>query len=250
MSVRTGNNLLRRAGRHLPGPIREAVWRRTHGRQSPVEWGALRRTEPFSRNWGEERGLPADRPYIQRFVERHADDIHGDVLEVEGSLYTARYGGDRVTTAHVLDIDPSNPKATVVGDLAASGTLAPESLDCAVLTQTLQFVNDAQGAIANLYRALRPGGVLLLTVPSISHLEQTWDDLWRWTPLGFERFLEGVLPAEAERELTAHGNVLTAVAFLYGLAAEDLTGAEYDADDSMYPLVLCARIRKPAPTGS
>jgi len=248
MSLGTQDNLLRRAGRRLPGPLREAVWRRTRGRRDPVEWGALRRTEPFSRNWGDERGLPVDRPYIERFLELHAHDIRGDVLEIERSLYTTRYGGDRVTTVHVLDIDAANPEATVVGDLGAPDTLAPDSLDCAVLTQTLQFIDDAQGAIANVYRALRPGGVLLLTVPSISHLEQTWEDLWRWTPLGFGRFLDAALPVEAERELAARGNVLTAVAFLYGLAAEDLTGAEYDADDSMYPLVLCARIRKPGPT--
>ena len=241
------NNLFRRAGRHLPGPIREAVWRHTVGRHAaPVEWGGLRRTEPFSRNWGEERGLPVDRVYIERFVEQNADDIHGDVLEVERSLYTKRYGGDRVTSAHVLDVDPGNAKATMVGDLGSPDTLAPESLDCAVLTQVLQFVPAAQQAITNLYRALRPGGVLLLTVPCISHLEQSWDDLWRWTPLGLERFLDGALPAEAERELETHGNVLTSISFLFGLAAEDLSSADYEADDEMYPLVVCARIRKPS----
>ena len=247
MSMQSANNLLRRAGRRLPGPVRDAVWRRTRGRSTaPVKWGNLRRTEPFSRNWGEERGLPVDRRYIERFLEAHAQDVRGEVLEIHGSLYTGRYGGDRVTKAHVLDLDASNPAATIVGDLAAPDTLAPESLDCVVLTQTLQFVADAEAAVANVYRALRHGGVLLLTVPSISQLERGWDDLWRWTPLGLERFLDGVLPAEAERELSAHGNVLTSVAFLFGLAAEDLADAEYRAEDAAYPLVLCARIRKPS----
>jgi SAM-dependent methyltransferase len=246
MSTPTPNDLLRRAGRHLPGPIREAVWKRTRGRQQPVSWGDLRRTEPFSRNWGEERGLPADRVYIERFLEAHAADIRGDTLEIEGSLYTTRYGGDRVTTAHVLDVDPENPKATIVGDLASPDTLTPESLDCVVLTQTLQFVGAAGHAVENVYRALRPGGVLLLTVPGISHLEQNWDDLWRWTPLGLQRFLDNVLPAEAECEHEAHGKVLTSIAFLLGLAAEDLTSAEYDVEDPMYPLVICARVRKPS----
>ncbi|MGZ8648151.1 MAG: class I SAM-dependent methyltransferase [Solirubrobacteraceae bacterium] len=246
MSVNTKTDLLRRAGRRLPGPIREVVWRRTRGRRlPPVEWGNLRRTEPFSRSWGGERGVPVDRIYIERFLAKHAGDVHGDALEIESSLYTEYYGGDRVTTAHVLDVDAGNPRATIVGDLGAPDTLAPESIDCAVLTQTLQFVADAEQGIANVYRALRPAGVLLLTVPGISHLEQSWDDLWRWTPKGFARFLDEALPTEAERELTAHGNVLTSVAFLLGLASEDLTGGEYDAEDDMYPLVLCARIKKP-----
>jgi SAM-dependent methyltransferase len=246
MSMATANNLLRRAGRKLPEPIRGAVWRRTRGRQEPVAWGGLRRTEPFSRNWGDERGLPADRVYIERYLEAYAADIRGDVLEVGSSLYTTRYGGDRVTTAHVLDVDADNPEITILGDLGAPETLAPESIDCAVLTQVLQFVPAAGHAIENVYRALRPGGVLLLTVPGISQLEQTWEDLWRWTPLGLERFLANVLPEEAERKVEAHGNVLTSIAFLFGLAAEDLTSAEYDFEDSMYPLVVCARIRKPS----
>jgi len=247
MSVPVDNSLLRRAGRRLPGPIREAVWRRTRGRRlPPVDWGNLRRTEPFSRNWGEDRGVPVDRVYIERFLEARAADIHGDVLEVEASLYTTRYGGERVARSHVLDLDASNERATIVGDLGAAETLAPESLDCVVLTQTLQFVADAQAAMTNVYRALRPGGVLLLTVPSISHLEPSWEDLWRWTPLGLERFLAKALPADSEREVTAHGNVLTSVAFLLGLAVEDLRDEEYDIDDEMYPLVICARVKKPS----
>ncbi len=246
MATNDPKNLLRRAGRRLPGPVREAVWKRTGGRQAPVDWGSLRRREPFSRNWGAERGLPVDRVYIERFLERNAGDIRGDALEIHGSLYTERFGGDRVTTAHVLDVDASNPVATIVGDLAEPGTLVPESIDCVVLTQTLQFVGAAGDATANVYRALRPGGVLLLTVPGISHLEVHWDDLWRWTPLGLERFLGAVLPPEAEHDVTAHGNVLTSIAFLLGLAAEDLTSADYDAEDAMYPLVVCARVRKPS----
>jgi SAM-dependent methyltransferase len=250
MSARTTNDLLRRAGRHLPGPIRDAVWRRTRGRRMPVEWGGLRRTEPFSRNWGEERGHPVDRVYIERFLEAHVADIRGDVLEIEGPLYTTRYGGDRVTSAHVLDLDADNPKATIIGDLGSPDTLAAESLDCVVLTQTLQFVGAAGQAIENVYRALKPGGVLLLTVPGISQLERQWDDLWRWTPLGLRRFLDNVLPAEAERAFEEHGNVLTSIAFLFGLAAEDLSSGEYDVDDPMYPLVICARVRKRASSGS
>jgi SAM-dependent methyltransferase len=247
MSVPVDNSLLRRAGRRLPRPIREVVWRKTRGRRlPPVDWGNLRRTEPFSRNWGEERGVPVDRTYIERFLEAHAADVRGDVLEVESSLYTTRYGGDQVTRSDVLDLDPENPRATVVGDLGAADTLAPESLDCVVLTQTLQFVADPAAAIANVYRALRPGGVLLLTVPSISHLEPNWDDLWRWTPSGLVTFLDDALPVEAEREVTAHGNLLTTLAFLLGLAADDLRLEDYGSEDGMYPLVLCARVRKPS----
>jgi SAM-dependent methyltransferase len=245
MTTQKATSALRRAARRLPAPIRDAVWTRTVGRPSGnVRWGNLRRTEPFSRHWGADRGLPVDRVYINRFLERHAADIRGEVLEVHGSEYTRELGGDRVTSAHVLDMDASNEAATIVGDLADPGVLPEGHFDCFVLTQTLQFVENAAAAVVNAYRSLAPGGVLLLTVPCVSQLETGWPDYWRWTPRGLERFLEGVLPAEARREVLAHGNVLTSVAFLLGLAAEDLSDREYAVDDASYPLVVCARVER------
>src|SRR4051794_24995082 len=115
--MRDHDTWLRRAGRRLPRPLREALWRRTVGRQDAVEWGSLRRTEPFSRDWGAERGVPVDRVYIERFLARHAADVRGEALEIQGALYTERYGSGRVATADVLDLDSSNPAATIVGDL-------------------------------------------------------------------------------------------------------------------------------------
>jgi SAM-dependent methyltransferase len=245
MTTRPEESLLRRAGRRLPGPIRDALWKRTTGRASQdVHWGNLRRTEPFSRQWGAERGLPVDRIYIERFLERHAGDIRGEALEIHGSQYTRQFGGDRVATAHVLDVDASNPAATIVGDLAEPATLPEGRFDCVVLTQTLQFVADAEAAVANAYRSLAPGGVLLLTVPCVSQLEQGWDDFWRWTPRGFELFLRRALTAGARLDIVAYGNVLTSIAFLLGLAAEDLTRDEYAVEDGSYPLVVCARVER------
>jgi SAM-dependent methyltransferase len=245
MTTQRDDTALRRAARRLPRPIRDALWKRTVGRPSrDVRWGNLRRTEPFSRQWGAERGLPVDRVYIERFLEQHAGDIRGDVLEVHGSLYTERFGGDRVTAAHVLDLDASNPAATIVGDLADPAVLPEGRFDCFVLTQTLQFVADAAAAVATAYRSLAPRGVLLLTVPCVSQLEQEWDDFWRWTPRGLDLFLEHTLPAGAGRDIAAYGNVLTSIAFLLGLAAEELSEDEYAVEDDAYPLVVCARVER------
>ena len=244
MTTPRDDNAVRRAARRLPAPIRDALWKRTIGRPGrDVDWGNLRRTEPFSRHWGADRGLPVDRVYIERFLEEHAADVHGETLEVHGALYTRRLGGDRITTAHVLDIDASNPDATIVGDLADPGALPESRFDCIVLTQTLQFIGNVEAALVNAYRSLAPGGVLLLTVPCISQLEAGWDDYWRWTPRGLGLFLERAL-AGARCDVVAHGNVLTSIAFLLGLAAEDLSEREYSVEDDAYPLVICARVER------
>src|ERR1044071_9523598 len=79
----------------------------------PAWLGSLHRTTPLSDHWGFDRGTPLDRYYIGRFLEEHRQDIHGRVLEVKDSNYTDRYGVG-VQRRDVLDIDPSNPHATIV----------------------------------------------------------------------------------------------------------------------------------------
>src|SRR4029079_2796610 len=78
-----------------------------------VDLGDVRRTAPVARDWGYERGRPIDRHYIERFLETHAHDIHGAVLEVQEPDYTTRFGGDRVTRSDVLDLNAANPRATI-----------------------------------------------------------------------------------------------------------------------------------------
>ena len=55
-------------------------------------WGNLRRTTPFSASYGFERGTPIDRHYLHAFLSAHRDLITGDVLEVQTSDYTGRFG--------------------------------------------------------------------------------------------------------------------------------------------------------------
>lgn len=71
--------------------------------RSTFDFGALG-PDPLTSDWGFSRGLPVDRPYIEAFLERHAADIRGRVLEVGDDSYTRRFGGERVTQRDVLDI--------------------------------------------------------------------------------------------------------------------------------------------------
>ena len=69
-----------------------------------VDFGHFRRLIPISKEWGFDRGLPIDRYYIERFLQRHAADIRGRVLEVGDNAYTRRFGGDRVTNSDVINL--------------------------------------------------------------------------------------------------------------------------------------------------
>jgi SAM-dependent methyltransferase len=208
-------------------------------------WLSLRRTRPVSGDWGFDRGTPVDRFYLEEFLQAHRDAVRGDVLELKSSGYTERLGGSRVGKAHVLDIDPSNAAATVVADLDEPGSLPVEAYDCFLFMQTLQFLPHPEVALANAWSALRPGGTLLLTVPAVSKVERELPDFWRFTPAGLRELLGRVCPSD-RTEVRGYGNVLTACAFLLGLAAEELRKRDLDVNDPDFPILACARVEKAA----
>jgi SAM-dependent methyltransferase len=247
--------------RRLPSPLqtrlRENAYRipvamrRLFGTSDPdyppgtVRWGGLRRTTPLSRSWGYDRGTPIDRVYIEQFLTAHGADVRGSCLEVLNADYTHRFGGSRVTTSDVLDIDTANPLATVFADLDEPDSLPAERFDCIIFTQTLHLVPDMRTAVANIWRALAAGGVLLLTVPAIGRHEARQGfhhDRWRVTKTGLEWLLASV--TDATMDVTTYGNVLSCVAFLYGMAAEELRPDELQAFDREFPLIVAARVAK------
>ncbi|MDP9333990.1 MAG: hypothetical protein M3Q30_11885 [Actinomycetota bacterium] len=128
--------------------------------------------EPLSDRYGFDRGTPLDRRYIEVFLNEHRDAIRGSVLEVEDDTYTTMFGAGRAVTISVVDIDSSNPGATLLADLSEPDSLAPDTNDCIILTQTLHLLRRPGDCIENCYRALRPAGVSLATAPSLSRVSR------------------------------------------------------------------------------
>lgn len=212
---------------------------------TPARLGTLHRTTPLSERYGADRGTPVDRYYIERFMAAHRDDIHGRVLEIKEPLYTERLGNN-VTQADVLDIDANNAKATFVCDLAAADVVPANTFDCFVLTQTLQMLYDLRAAVFHSHRMLKRGGVLLVTVPVTSRIIPGYGldaDYWRFTAASCRR-LFGDAFGESNIEVRPHGNVLSSIAFLAGMAAEELSPEDLDMTDPYHPLIISVRAVK------
>jgi SAM-dependent methyltransferase len=217
-----------------------------------VRFGSLRRLTPIGEVFGVKRGqsvdLCIDRYYIERFLAHHASDIHGRVLEIAENTYTRRFGGDRVMQSDVLHAAPGNPDATLVADLTRAEHLAANAFDCIILTQTLQYIYDLRAAMRTLYRILKPDGVLLATCPGISQTSRYdadhWGEFWRFTTLSAQRLCTEVFPEDGVT-VQAYGNVLVAMAFLYGLILPELRRDELEYHDPDYELLLTIRAVKP-----
>jgi glycosyltransferase involved in cell wall biosynthesis/SAM-dependent methyltransferase len=215
-----------------------------------VRFGDLRRLQPIDPDFGFNRGTPIDRYYIEGFLNRNCADIQGRVLEIGDSTYTQAFGAERVRQSDVLHVHAGNPLATFVGDLTEAPQIPSDTFDCFIFTQTLHLIYDFRRALQTIYRILKPGGVLLMTVPGITKIgDAEWSKTWHWsfTSLSVQQMLEEVFPA-AQVQVQTYGNLLAAIAFLEGLAAQELPYDKLNAHDSKYTVTVAARALKSSST--
>ena len=211
----------------------------------PAWLGTLRRTTPLSDVWGRDRGTPIDRYYIEQFLEEHQEDIHGRVLEMQDGRYTDRYGVG-IERRDVLDVVSTNPLATIVADLTKADSVPSGLFDCFILTRALQQMYEIQSAIAHIHRILCPGGVLLATAPTLCRIDQgsnVGSDYWRFT-VDSCRSLFGERFGNQHVMVRPYGNVLSAIAFLTGMASEELSRKERDVQDQYFPVIVAVRAIK------
>jgi ubiquinone/menaquinone biosynthesis C-methylase UbiE len=151
-----------------------------------------------------------------------------------------------VTGEHVVDIDADNPHATIVADLAEVGAMPADAFDCFICTQTLHLIYDTQAAVRQIHRLLRPGGTALVTVPALSRVScsaGTSGDFWRFTVASCQAMFGAVFGSD-QVAVRSYGNVYAAVAFLMGMAREELTHQELETSDPYFPVVVAVRAVK------
>lgn len=202
-----------------------------------------RTTNPLSRKFGYDRGTPIDRYYIEQFLRENSKFVKGKCLEIVDNNYTVKFGRSKVTKSDILDNDPKNHLANIHADLRDLKSVQSNSYDCLIVTQTLGMVDDYEKAIKECYRILKPGGVMLVTVSSISPVLDLNYSMWRFTVTScryvFSKFFKG-----NRLEVKSYGNVLAGQCFWVGMAVEELDKEELDVNDPNYPCIIAVRATK------
>jgi SAM-dependent methyltransferase len=236
---------LRLSGKMLPRRLRCILidaWFRIH-----VVKARARLTmgiEPLSYVWGSDRGLSIYRYYLEQFLREFAGDIRGHCLEFQNPGYTPRFGGTAVEKLDILHVDDSNPLATIVADLTKPNNIRSDRFDCIICTHVLHIIFELDKAVSELYRILRPGGVLLVAVPQVSMCDPGFHEIWRFTPEGLAFVLSKVF-GEKNVLVRAYGNSLTAAGEIRGLVASEFSKPTLDYHDPRFAVEVCARACKP-----
>ncbi len=234
---------LRERARALLGPHGTVVARSVLRGLGLPRWGNLRRTEPFSRNFGFDRGTPIDRHYLHAFLRANQAAITGDVLEIQGSDHARRYG-HALGDTHTVDINPAFAP-TYLCDLAQADVIPSGRYDCFLLPNTLCVLRDIEGCLRQALRVVKPGGVVLATTATFVPLVPDGADYWRLSADGWREIASRVW-AGHDVTIDAHGNCLAAVSAMLGLAAEELSADELDVHDPHYPVLVTLRVVKAA----
>lgn len=138
------------------------------------------------------------RERLTLFLERHRDD--GLTLDVgSGNRPYARF----FPNAKTVDLYP-RPGHLVdyQADVHDLSMIPNASFDVVLATEILEHLHSPHRAIAEFYRVLKPGGLLLLTTRFIFPLHETPVDYFRYTKYGLRHLLAAFIIEDFEEEAT------------------------------------------------
>jgi SAM-dependent methyltransferase len=109
-----------------------------------------------------------------------------------------------------VDLWPRSQKVTFAGDIQCLEMVRDGSYDSAICIEVLEHLPEPGRAVATIARILKPGGVVVISVPHLSRLHDLPHDYFRFTEYGL-RYLLGQAGLEV-LSIRPKGGLLTFLA--------------------------------------
>ena len=182
--------------------------------------------------YGNERGTPVDRLYIDRFLKSQSIRLNrsGYILEVGEDVYSKKYFPN--CKHDILDYSKGM-------DLTKMETLPQNKYDVFICTQVFHQIYDVKNAIKGAYYLLRSGGIMLATVcGNITKLarNEEYEHYWGFTRLSIGALVKEVFGNNVEIE--SYGNIAIANAFIQGISVEEMDLKLFDIKDEDYTVCI------------
>ena len=143
------------------------------------------------------------------YIQAHLAGLRADALVVNvGCALVRRFEADchsryLATDLRVLDNVDFSSDATML-------PLADDSVDTLITLEMLEHVPDPAAVVSELARVLKPGGTILLSVPSAVP-RHDHHDYWRFTAQGLKHLCD---PLFAEGEIMVFGGTFETLGYL------------------------------------
>lgn len=116
--------------------------------------------------------------------------VYGKLIDLGcGDMPFKEFLLDLVNTYDSLDLWPSSEEVTYVGDIQNMGIIDSGAYDSAICLEVLEHVPDPQQALKEIYRILKPSGILIISVPHLSRIHNIPYDYFRFTLYGLTHLL-------------------------------------------------------------
>ncbi|MEM2001784.1 MAG: class I SAM-dependent methyltransferase [Candidatus Bathyarchaeia archaeon] len=123
-------------------------------------------------------------PLIKRYVRGKTIDLGCGFMPFQ------RYLKEAAAVYHTLDLYPRSPyEITYIGDIQDMSMIMDDSYDCALCLEVLEHVPRPARAIREIYRILKPGGLLIFSTPYLCRIHDQPHDYFRFTVYGLNMIL-------------------------------------------------------------
>ena len=202
-----------------------------------------------SKKFGFDRGLPIDRFYIDKYLDKNlSKSTYQNGLEVGGVQYLEKFKVAKKTALlhpEYLISEGHGDQALVVDLNKKFKNIGDEKFDLIIATNVLNFVEEPHLALNTFQELLVPGGLLIISVSAsmpISEFDKNrWGDFWRFSLQGLRLILG---KTDMDFEIEYRGNFRATIAFLCGMATEECPEIDLLDLDDEFPITIFAKCKK------